>query len=191
MVYSTYLGGSGANAAISAGHSASRLMGWRSDSSNNAYIVGITTSTDFPTTANGFQPNTAPPRQLSREPFSYRESTRRHESAAASLVYSTYLGGDNLDLSTAIALKPNSAVAYVTGTTGQPRSTSFPTFPTAAPGPFQATGDTGGTAFMSVLDTAQNGAASLTYSTFLGGAQNHRIRNRCRRSGQRLCRRGD
>lgn len=164
LIYSTYLGGTGANAAALLLFADSGT-GVAADSSSIAYVVGVTTSTDFPTTANGFQ-QTSPAGNVIATIFVSRIDTTK--SGAASLVYSTYLGGQTEDLGFAIALKPSSAVVYVTGTT---ESTSFPTFPTAAPGPFQATGDAGGTAFMSVLDTAQNGAASLTYSTFLGGAQ--------------------
>ena len=166
LIYSTYLGGTGANALAVGGIGlADSGSGVAADSSGNAYIAGATTSTDFPTTTNGFQ-QTSPAGNVIATIFVSKIDTTK--SGAASLVYSTYLGGKTEDLGFAIALKPNSAVAYVTGTT---ESVNFPSFPTAAPGPFQATGDAGGTAFMSVLDTAQNGVASLTYSTFLGGAQ--------------------
>jgi hypothetical protein len=164
LIYSTYLGGTGANAAAFLLFADSG-SGVAVDSSSNAYVVGVTTSTDFPTTANGFK-QTSPAGNVIGTVFVSKIDTTK--SGAASLVYSTYLGGQTEDLGFAIALKPSSTVVYVAGTT---ESTSFPTFPTAAPGPFQATGDVGGTAFMSVLDTAQNGAVSLTYSTFLGGAQ--------------------
>ena len=168
LAYSTYLGGTGANATSSGLLFGELAQGVAVDASQNAYIVGITTSTDFPTTnANAFQPNTAPPAAVALGTiFVSRVDASGTKTPAASLAYSTYLGGDNRDLSSAIALKPNSAVAYVTGTT---ESLLFPTFPTAAPGPYQATGSTGGTAFVSLIDTGQIGSASLTYSTFLGG----------------------
>jgi hypothetical protein len=139
------------------------------DSSENAYIAGITTSTDFPTTnTNAFQPNTAPPAAVSNGTgFVARIDTSTTKAPTESLVYSTYLGGENQDLVAAVTLKPNSAVAYVTGTT---RSLLFPTFPSAPPGPYQTTGSAGGCAFVSLIDTGQIGNASLTYSTFLGGA---------------------
>jgi hypothetical protein len=138
------------------------------DSTKNAYIVGITTSTDFPTTnANAFQPNTTPPVAVANgTAFVSRIDTSTTKAPAASLVYSTYLGGEGQDFGSAIALKPSSAVAYVTGTT---TSLLFPTFSTALPGPYQTTGSAGGCAFVSLIDTGQIGSASLTYSTFLGG----------------------
>jgi hypothetical protein len=168
LAYSTYLGGSGANATSSGLQFGELAQGVAVGASQNAYIVGITTSSDFPTTnANAFQPNTAPPAAVALGTiFVSRIDTSTTKAPAASLVYSTYWGGENQDLSSAIALKPNSTVAYVTGTTD---SLLFPTFPSAAPGPYQKTGSTGGTAFLSLIDTGQVGNASLTYSTFLGG----------------------
>ena len=173
LAYSTYLGGSGANATSSTLGFGEQAQGIAVGSSENAYITGITTSTDFPMTSptpNGYQ-TTAPGAVAVGTAFMSRIDTSGTKAPAASLVYSTYLGGNDnlhLDYGLAIALKPNSTVAYVTGTT---ESLDFPTFPTAAPGPFQSTGSTGGTAFLSVIDTGQTGSASLTYSTFLGGAQ--------------------
>jgi hypothetical protein len=166
LAYSTYLGGSGANAGTSGLGLGETGQGVTVGASENAYIVGVTTSTDFPTTnANAFQKNTAPPAAVAHGTvFVSRVDTSTTKAPAASLVYSTYLGGEGQDLSTKIALKPNSTVAYVTGVT---TSLLFPILPTAAPGPFQTTGATGGTAFVSLIDT-QNGP--LLYSTFLGPA---------------------
>jgi hypothetical protein len=169
LAYSTYLGGSGLNA-ISSGLGYGEIgFGVAADSSENAYIVGQTTSTDFPTTnATAYQPNTTPPVAVANGTvFVSRLDASTTKTPTASLVYSTYLGGENIEFGTAIALKPNSAVAYVTGTTD---SLQFPTFAPAAPGPYQTVGSTGGCAFISLLDTGQSKAASLTYSTFLGGA---------------------
>jgi hypothetical protein len=169
LAYSTYLGGTGADAISSGLDLGDEAFGVAVDSSENAYIVGVTTSTDFPTTnANAYQPNTAPPAAVANgTAFVSRVDTSTTKTPSASLVYSTYLGGEGQDLGAAIALKPNSAVAYITGTTS---SLLFPTFPTAPPGPYQTTGSTGGCAFVSLIDTGQSGSASLTYSTFLGGA---------------------
>ena len=168
LAYSTYLGGSGVNAVSSGLLFGEYPDGVAVDSSENAYIVGMTTSTDFPTTnTNAFQPNTAPPAAVANGTvFVSRIDTSTTKTPTASLVYSTYLGGESQDLSTAIALKPNSGVVYVTGTTN---SLLFPTFPTAPPGPYQTTGSAGGCAFVSLIDTGRIGSASLTYSTFLGG----------------------
>jgi hypothetical protein len=83
------------------------------------------------------------------------------KSAAASLIYSTYLAGSTEDLGFAIALGPNN-VAYATGTTN---SVDFP----HTAGAFQTAGAASGKAFVSLVDTTQALSASLKYSTFLGG----------------------
>jgi Beta-propeller repeat len=56
LLYSTYLGGSAFNAGSS--------IAWDS-TSNSVYVVGRTTSTDFPTTQSAFQMNQTNPGQYS------------------------------------------------------------------------------------------------------------------------------
>src|SRR5258706_537610 len=102
LVYSTYLGGSGADWG----------NGIAVDSGGNAYVTGITFSTDFPTTAGAFQS------AVSGGGF----FTNLNPTGSA-LVYSTYLGGTDLDLGLGIALDAKGN-AYVTGATN---STDFPT----------------------------------------------------------------
>jgi len=158
LIYSTYLGGAGANFAAALGFG-DDAFGVAVDGSSNAYIVGVTSSTDFPTTTNAYR-TTVPTGNAKGAAFVARIDTSK--SASASLIYSTYLGGENLDQAFATALGPNN-VAYVTGTTS---SLAFPTFPAGA---FQTTGGTTGEAFVSLIDTGLTGSASLKYSTYLGG----------------------
>ncbi|MGB2897672.1 MAG: choice-of-anchor D domain-containing protein, partial [Candidatus Acidiferrum sp.] len=163
LIYSTYLGGAGAHA-VNLGF-ADAGFGVAVDSSSNAYIVGATSSTDFPTngTLAANQP-TSPAGNTQGTAFVARIDTTK--SGSASLAYSTYLGGQTQDLGFGIALGPNN-VAYVTGTTN---STNFPTMPAGA---FQTTNNaSGGTAFVTLIDTGVAGGASLKYSTYLGGASN-------------------
>jgi Beta-propeller repeat len=72
ITFSTYLGGSGTDAATAVAV----------DSSGNVYIAGYTSSADFPT-ANALQPH----RAGTQTGFVLKMNTRR------TLVYSTYLGG--------------------------------------------------------------------------------------------------
>ena len=163
LIYSTFLGGAGANAATLG--FADQGFGVTVDSSSNAYIVGATSSTDFPTngTLAANQP-ISPAGNTQGTAFVARIDTTK--SGNASLAYSTYLGGQTQDLGFGIALGPNN-VAYVTGTTN---STNFPTMPAGA---FQTTNKaSGGTAFVTLIDTGVAGGASLKYSTYLGGASN-------------------
>lgn len=158
LIYSTYLGGAGANAASPGPGFADVAFGVAVDGSNNAYLVGTTASTDFPTTANGFK-TASPTGNIKGTGFVAKIDTTK--SGSASLVYSTYLGGEVRDFGFGIGLGPAN-VAYVTGTTN---SLLFPT----TTGAFQTTGNAAGVAFVSLVDTSKTGAASLQYSTFLGG----------------------
>ncbi|HEV3306717.1 MAG TPA: SBBP repeat-containing protein [Candidatus Sulfotelmatobacter sp.] len=150
LLYSTYLGGTGADVAV----------GIAVDSSG-AYVVGSTSSVDFPT-LNAYQPSIAGSNN------GFVTKINAANSGASSLVYSTYLGVGTGDFASAVAIPlgsttgPNSA--YVTGAT--PNAT-FPTTPKA----LQTTcGSCSGglpDAFVTVFSTD---GKSLVYSTFLGGS---------------------
>jgi hypothetical protein len=143
LVYSTYLGGSGAEVG----------RGIAVDSAGNAYVSGFTNSTDFPT-KNPLQANNG---GGSNDAF-----VAKITLAGSALVYSTYLGGNGDDKGTAIAVD-NSGDAYVTGVAG---SSNFPT----TSGAFQtACGNTCfyPDAFVSKLNPA---GSALAYSSYLGGS---------------------
>jgi hypothetical protein len=163
LIYSTYLGGSDVN--VAATGFGDTGFGVAVDSANNAYIVGTTVSANFPTTsANAYQKN-APLAITNKNSTVFVSRIDTTKSGAASLIYSSYLGGEGADFGTAIALGPNN-VAYLTGAT---TSLAFPTFPAT---PFQTTGHTSKVAFISLIDTGQIGSTSLKYSTYLGGTNN-------------------
>lgn len=140
LVYSTYLGGRNSD-------NASAIA---VDNSFSATITGNTDSTDFPI-ANALQPVS----RGSRDAF-----VTRLDAAGRALVYSTYLGGGNIDESDAVALDSSGNV-YITGRTG---STDFPTI-----NPFQRTigGGDNDDAFIAKLNAA---GSALVYSTYLGGS---------------------
>jgi hypothetical protein len=162
LVYSTYLSGNAANAQTnnSLGYG-DQAYGVAVDSSNNAYVVGATTSnnaTGFPSiNANQMAP---PAANILGSAFVAKINTAGN--GAASLVYSTYIAGSSLDIGYGIALGPNN-VAYVTGETS---SNDFPVTPNAFD-----TNAASGKAFVGVVDTTKTGVGnSLTYATFLGGS---------------------
>jgi hypothetical protein len=167
LLYSTYLGGTAANALATLGFGDVAYGVAIDAASGNAYLAGVTPSTDFPTT-NGttigsvaaLQPS-SPTGNTQGAAFVTQVDTTK--SAGASLIYSTYLGGATFDEAFAIALGP-SKVAYVTG------STNSINFPTTA-GAFNTTGNVSGMAFVTLIDTAAagGGAATKKYSTYLGG----------------------
>src|SRR5204863_424202 len=88
LLYSTYLGG----AASDSGN------GIASDPAGNVYVVGGTRSDDYPITAGAFQQ--FPGGQLD----AYVTKIDPTQSGAASLVYSTYLGGLGIDRGTGVAV---------------------------------------------------------------------------------------
>lgn len=156
LEYSTYLGGSGdqTGAALAI------------DPAENAYITGTTTSSDFPI-VNGFQTTLGSP---NGNAFVARIDTT--VAGAASLVYSTYLGGGGNssnsfgDAGFGIAVGA-SETAYITGQTTS--DASVKSFPTTS-GAYQLTlNSPNGNAFLTVLITKMAGASSLLYSTYLGG----------------------
>ncbi|MFA5330856.1 MAG: DUF3344 domain-containing protein [Methanoregula sp.] len=140
LVYSTYLGGSLVEIDY----------GLKVDSEGNAYVVGYTTSTNFPTTSSAYQTTNAG----GTEGF-----VSKLNPTGTGLVYSTYLGGSLADYCMNVALNSDGN-AYVVGYT---TSTNFPT----TSGVYQTTyGGGNADAFVSKLNPAGTG---LVYSTYLGG----------------------
>ncbi|MGB8682473.1 MAG: SBBP repeat-containing protein [Candidatus Binatus sp.] len=153
LLYSTYLGGSGNEEYNEGDHG----QGIAVDSSGNAYVTGFTDSTNFPT-LNAYQST-----NNSEYGNAFVAELNPSMSGAMSLVYSTYLGGSDIDHGQGIAVD-SSGNAYVTGYT---ESTDFPTL-----NAYQSTNNSAdGTsnAFVAKLDTSASGAESLLYSTYLGG----------------------
>jgi Bacterial Ig-like domain (group 3)/Beta-propeller repeat len=143
LVYSTYLGGSG-NGIY--GDRGSRIA---VDIAGNAYITGYTGSTDFPT-ANPLQPSYG---------GAYTDAfVTKINSEGSALVYSTYLGGSNVDEGYGIAVD-SAGNAYITGSTF---STDFPTANPLQPA-------NGGTLDAFVAKINPSGSA-FAYSTYLGGS---------------------
>jgi hypothetical protein len=140
LIYSTYLGGGGADGGNDIAI----------DSSGNAYVTGWTDSTDLPTQN---------PYQGTFGGGTYDAFVTKLGPAGNTLIYSTYLGGSNDEPGVDIAVD-SSGSAYVTGWTN---STNFPT-----QNPYQGTLG-GGTddAFVTKLGPAGD---TLSYSTYLGGS---------------------
>ena len=138
LTYSTYLGGS----QVDNGEAGSV------DSGGNAYALGFSSSTDFPTTPGALDTTAN---------GGFDVTLTKLNPAGSAPVYSTYLGGQGFDTGNDLALD-GSGDAYIGGGTG---STDFPT----TPGAFDTASD-GNDAFVTKLNPA--GSAAL-YSTALGG----------------------
>ncbi|MBI3292941.1 MAG: SBBP repeat-containing protein [Elusimicrobia bacterium] len=140
LMYSTYLGGRSADAGL----------GIAVDQDGTAYVTGVTTSPNFPTTPGAFQPTFGGGIE---DAFVTQVNPR-----GTALIYSTYLGGSVADRGSGIAVDAE-GTAYVTG---QTNSFNFPTTPKA----FQTTFGGGFDAFVTQVNPA---GTALIYSTYLGG----------------------
>lgn len=142
LVYSSYLGGEDGDSGYAIAV----------DASGNTYVAGQTYSTFFPVrnpyqmhrtgTYNGFLSVVAP--------------------NGASLLYSTYLGGETKDYISGLAVDASGKV-YAGGVTS---STHFPVTQTAYLSSRQGPAYDG---FVAKFDPTQTGGASLLYSSYLGG----------------------
>src|SRR6185436_1399384 len=111
LTYSTYLGGNGTD----------NGQGITADSSGDAYVTGLTTSTNFPT-KNPIQPTLGGSSTGHGDVFLTQLS-----SDGSALVYSTYLGGAGSDFGQDIAID-SANNAYITGYSD---SLDFPLLPGA------------------------------------------------------------
>ncbi len=169
LLYSSYLGGT-QSAVTEMGN------GIATDANGVAYVVGLTASqpgnllANFPVTAaTAFQ---AIPGSGIANGSAFLTKLDMTQSGIASLLYSSYLGGNGVNASgpgfgdSAFGIAQDSTgKTYLTGTT---TSTDFPTTATA----FQQSAPTAisqGTVFVSNFDTTKAGVASLQYSTYFGG----------------------
>ena len=132
------------------------------DSSGIAYISGITSVTDLPTTPGAFQP------ALGGQLDAFIAKFDSTLSGAASLLYMTYLGGAQSEVATFIGVDSASNVLVTGGTF----SGNFPTM--NAYQSTHASFGTGVSVFLTKLDLNQSGSAALLYSTFLGGTTSER-----------------
>jgi Beta-propeller repeat len=139
LVYSTYLGGTEYDSP----------RGIAVDAGGNAYVIGETLSTDFPTTAGAF-----------RRTYSgnYDIFVTKLNAAGSALSYSTFVGGTQVDNGERVAVDAGGN-AYVLGFSS---SLDFPTtagaFDTTNNGDFDVT-----------LTKVNPSGSGLVYSTYLGG----------------------
>jgi Beta-propeller repeat len=151
LVYSTYLGGSNSDEAY----------GIAVDASGDAYVTGETSSSNFPTTPGAVQAaDPATPMGQALPAGEEEGFVTELNPTGTALVYSSYLGGNNVTtLGNAIAVD-GAGNAYVTGQTG---STTFLT----TAGAFQTARGTGYDAFVTKLNST---GSAFVYSTYLGGS---------------------
>jgi hypothetical protein len=140
LVYSTLLGGSASEDGT----------GITVDAAGSAYVTGLTSSTNFPTTPGAFDTTS----NGGDDAF-----VTKLNAAGSAPLYSTYLGGSADEQGRGIAVD-GAGIACLTGIT---LSTDFPT----TAGAFDPSANGGTDAFVTRLGPA---GAPLLYSTYLGGS---------------------
>jgi hypothetical protein len=145
VIYSTYLGGSGADS----------IRGIAVDQNGNAYLTGQTASSNFSTSENPYDNDLD-------GPLDAFVAKLILEGSVLSLEYSTYLGGSGEDIGNAIAVD-SFGNAYVAGQTLSGVNDDFP-----VSNAFQNSNYGGWDAFVTKFDPF----GFPEYSTFLGGSGN-------------------
>jgi Beta-propeller repeat len=141
LVYSTYLG--------SSSFDLSRSIAV--DAAGNAYVTGVAGGSNFPT-FQAFQPSFG---------GNIDAFVTKLNPSGSSLVFSTFLGGNNLDEGEGIAVDTVGNV-FVTGRTNSPNFSVANAYQGTFHGPGIATD-----AFLTKLDSS---GASVQFSTFFGGS---------------------
>ncbi|MCP4218185.1 MAG: hypothetical protein GY765_26345, partial [bacterium] len=145
LLYSTYLGGSSTDTCRDIDVGTGGIV----------YVAGKTNSTDFPT-VNEYMTD---PGDGSGDGFVVKIDTT--QSGGSSLLYSTYMGGDDSDSFTGIKVDSGGLV-YVSGSV---YSTDFPIL-----NAYDSTHNCASDIVVLQMDLDQSGASSLLYSSFLGGS---------------------
>ena len=151
LSYGTFLGGGGMDQALAI-TVGKQLPG-------TAYVTGTTQSINFPVTGTAFGTIFGYQTTLSGKANAFLAVIGQNGAGATSLLYSTYLGGEQNDAGLSVWFaQPNQV--YVAGST---TSSNFPAQFNFQP--FSGDQD----AFVTELDPTSAGAASLLFSTPLGG----------------------
>ncbi|SDT37621.1 Beta-propeller repeat-containing protein [Paenibacillaceae bacterium GAS479] len=140
LIYSTYLGGSNSDQGTSIAV----------DIAGNAYVTGFTSSADFPV-LNAYQ---------AVAPANQNAFISQINASGSTLLYSTYLGGGDIDSGAGIAVDTLGNI-YVTGVT---ISSDFPLM-----NPFQSSFSFVNTTFLTKLVPTASPLSQLIYSTYFGG----------------------
>jgi hypothetical protein len=146
--YATFLGGEGWDEPLDVAVDDSLM-----------YVVGSSSSTDFPKTADAFQGSLASA-DFTDAVVSVLDPSK---SGAASLVYSTYYGGTDSDEGWAIDVV--GGIAYFAGNT----QSDDLALKDATQGTFQGPVPGWGDAYLVKLDRSKSGNAQLLFATYLGG----------------------
>lgn len=161
LVYATFMGGNGADTSA----------GLAVDQGGTAYLVGNTTSTNFPTTSLAYETApTAKGSQCSGVTCSSLFVSSLNATGSA-LNYSSYISGNGNDVASGMAVDTNQDV-FVTGTTTSNNAASNTlAFPASlVPVPLQSAPFASIQFFVTKVNTRVPGIGSIAYSTYYGGS---------------------
>jgi hypothetical protein len=144
ITYSSYYGGS----------SNDMMASMKVDSAGIMYFTGSTNSTDFPTTSGAYSTT------LTSLTHAFMAEIDSNQDGTQGQLYSTYFGGTTANES-GEGIFPLNGLIYIAGTTA---STDLPLVG-ASQGALAGSTD----AFVARFDPTQQGTASLTFSSYLGG----------------------
>ncbi len=142
LIYSTFIGGS----SIEEGYDIAI------NSIGNAYVTGITSSSDFPVTIGAYDTTYNGGSDV------FIAKLNPLGNGINDLIYSTFLGGTSYEVGDGIAVD-STGNAYVTGTA----TMNFPT----TPGAYDTANNGNDDGFITKLNSA---GSSLIYSTYIGGS---------------------
>ncbi len=142
LIFSTFVGGGGDERGLSVAL----------DSDNNAYVTGLTSASNFPTTPGCYDDSYSG----NTDAFVYKMNYD-----GSRLLYSTYIGGSDWDSAASLVIDPENCV-YITG---QTKSENFPT----TDGCYDDSLDDSIDVF--ALKLSHDGS-ELLYSTYIGGEDN-------------------
>lgn len=154
LAFSTYLGGSGSSFGGDYAHAIA------TDASGNIYVAGKTASADFPVTSGAYQTSCGgcQPDIVTEAAYAAKLSPK------GTLLYATYVGGEEAFTSARTIAVDASGDAYVAGYT---TAADFPTTSGALLTTVPAGSGTGQFGFLTKLNST---GSALVYSTLLGGA---------------------
>jgi Abnormal spindle-like microcephaly-assoc'd, ASPM-SPD-2-Hydin/Beta-propeller repeat len=152
LSYATFLGGGGMDEALAIAVGTPQLPG-------TVYVTGTTQSTNFPVTGTAYGILAPYQAALDGKANSFLAVIGQNGAGVTSLLYSTYLGGENADAGLGVWFAQTNQI-YISGST---TSANFPALYNFQP--FSGDQD----AFVTEMDPTSAGGASLIFSTLLGG----------------------
>jgi hypothetical protein len=170
LLYSTYLNGSGHTNGnqYSTFLNSGNPLAVKVDGNDDLFVGGSQATVGFPVTPNSFQPACL---GTFRCPSGFIVELNPRTAPANQLVYGTYLGGttpiSGSDAVTGLGLDAEGRI-YAAGHTSS--SDFLVSSDAAQPACLSCGLNSGGNAFLTVLDPTASGSNEMVYSTFLGGS---------------------